>query len=214
MAKTIIEKLREQYRKAADEAQTRAEAVHLQEDNLQKLKQQQEAAALAEDFDKYEALAGQIRKAEGVLYVMQHAKPKAEPVTPEQAAEAWKEYADTWAKDMAQKWRNYKRSVSALRMEYEGLVRFQNDALKIRQEVAELAEQEPEAFTLEGWLPNKYLPNFPATFGALHVPEMAFFGQYEEWPENYNGETGRRFPAEGTLWAIVGRHEPIDNPTF
>lgn len=215
MAKTTIEKLREQYASAAAEATKKAQKVQEQEANLQELKQEQEAAAAAGDFDKYEDLAARISKAERFLYVMNHEKPKTDAVTEAQAAEAWEDYAKTWTQEMAKRWGLYKTALRELCKQYENLAKFQNEALKTRKEVAGMVAADPESFTLEGWLPNKPQPFFPRNTGDLHTPEFVFFGLHDEWiagePKPYQH---RNFPALDTLTAIVVRHEPVDNPEF
>lgn len=215
MAKTTIEKLREQYANAAAEATKKAQKVQGQEANLQALKQEQEAAAAAGDFDKYEDLAARISKAERFLYVMNHEKPKAEAVTEEQAREAWEDYAKAWAREMAKRWGLYKAALRELRKQYEGLVKYQNEALKTRKEVAGMVAADPDTFALEGWLPNNWQPNFPRNIGDLHAPEFVFFGLHNEWieeePKPYQPW---RFPALDTLTAIVVNHKPVDNPEF
>lgn len=215
MAKTTIERLREQYANAAAEATKKAQKVQEQEANLQALKQEQEAAAAAGDFDKYEDLAARISKAERFLYVMNHEKPKAEAVTEEQAREAWEDYAKAWAREMAKRWALYRSAIRELCKQYEGLICYQNEALKTRKEVAGMVAADPEAFALEGWLPNKPQPNFPGNTGDLHAPEFEFFGLHGEWlegaPKPYQY---RNFPALDTLSAIVVRHEPVEDPKF
>ena len=213
--KTAIDKLRERYQKAADEAQARADMVQAQEEALQGMRQQQEEAAQAEDFERFEALGEQIRQADNRLYVMKHAKPKAETVTKQDAIDAWEEYAKTWTKDQAQLWKDYRKAVSALREKYETLVRNQNTALKTRQEVASMADVEPDELNLEGWLPNNRLEFFPTNHGNLHAPEMDFFGKYEEWTRGSNRSFGGwTYQAEDTLRAVVVRREPVDEPRF
>lgn len=215
MAKTTIEQLRKQYENAATEAAKKAQKVQEQESTLRDLKQEQEAAAAAGDFDKYEDLAAKIAKAERVLYVMNHEKPKSEAVTEEQAREAWADYASGWAREMAKRWGLYKTALRELCRQYEGLVRYQNEALQIRKEVAGMVTADPESFALEGWLPNKPQPDFPQNTGNLWAPEFEFFGMHEEWlegePKPYKY---KNFPALDTLEAIVVRHEPVDNPEF
>lgn len=210
--KNSIDKLREQY-----EGQKRLEAekaaqIKELEAALATLRSEQEAAAENDNIAEYERKAEEIKKIESRIYVATKSAKNIQKVTPETIRDAWREYDASYSKGAEKQYSDYLKHVAEDCAEYEGCVKGQNAALKIRDELIAMGA-DPEELSLHWYLPNVGAPEgFPHNH-TINVPEFEFFAIHDFWKLN-PGKPSYAHNIINIINAVVKNHKPVDECEF
>lgn len=205
-----IDKLREKYNTAKAKAAERAAEIKRKETNLAELKAEQERAAAAGDLENYELFADKIRRAEMELFVYIKSTQISEIITPEDAANAWKEYADKNGGEVMRLYREYEKSRGQLVQKYQAAVLKQNEVLRARADLAEMTGTPASVYVLKEALPDSS-EHFPKN-AQIKAPEFAFFVASGEWKGKPNATA--EYAALDTLNSVVRLQQPLENPAF
>ena len=212
MAKLTIEQLRKQYHTAQERAAEKAEEIRQAEKDLAALRREQENAARAGDQEAFDAKAEEIQKAERRIYVLIKSSDTSGIVTPEDAREAWTNYAQTFGRSQGAKLAAYDKKRRELCRDYEDLIAGQNDALQAREEVAAMAGTDAGSYDLPEWIPTDAEQNAPQTFGG-YAPDAEYFTRAQLWPCNFDipGAPGRpHWAGIETANTIICHRRPIN----
>lgn len=180
------------------------------EEALVILNQELEAAAVAQDFDLYNAKEEQIRKMKNRIAVL--LKAGSDIITPEEARDAWNEYSGKYNKAFLAAYGEYVAHIKTLCGEYQDLVKMQNDALKIREDLAGMVDEDPKEYELEvlPYANNKPLPRVP----MINLPEMVFFTATGNWNTAPGGYLGYHWPSAETCSAVIGNKVSVPEVLF
>lgn len=206
-----IDKLRNTFRSLQQKEAEIAQKIKDQENRIADLKTAREAAAESGDYALFESLSNDVKKEENKLYVLtKQAAAMNLKLNPEQLKSAWMEYAADYRKSITKKLQSYNIDRHKLCLEYEGLLKDENEALKLREELAAMIAENPES------LPMDFLPveghQFPAN-AVFETPEARFFVSSGEWP--YKGGHGPgAYPGFDVCHSIMKLHEPVQDPDF
>ena len=214
--KSTIDSLRKAYRTAQEQAAARAEEIRQQEETLAGLKAEQEKAAADGDLEAYEAKGTEIRRAEGLLYVLIKSADAAGRITPEMAREAWTEYAEGFEKTQSEKLAAYAKKRRELCRDYEKLIDEQNAALNAREELAAMAGTDAGSYDLSAWIPLFGEENTPRSISGK-APDAEFFTKACLWPCHFDLPNAPGLPhwtGLETANKVICLREAVPRPDF
>lgn len=178
--KMTIETLRKKYQSAEANAAAREEEIKQAEADLALLKAQQEDAAANGNVEAYNALDDDIRKATNRITVLVKSAAASEKITPEDAANAWREYADAASKAQRKRIADYDQCVKDLADKYEACLIGQNEFLQTREEIGAMAGMFFGDFDSRAKLHRQFplpveLPGAGLDTDLRRFPELCFF---------------------------------------
>lgn len=203
-----IDKLREKQKSAKAKAAERAKTIREKEAALESLKKIQEDAAAAGDLGAYEVFADKVKHAEADLIVYIKSTAAAEIVTPEDAAAAWTEICDKTGGEVSRLYGDYTKARHELATKYEKAVLKQNEMLKARRDLADMAGVPEASFVVKDAIPDESV-DFPKNH-AMKGPEFAFFSAAGEWKQ----DGAWNYPALDTINTVVRNMKPVEDPRF
>lgn len=199
----------------------RHQAISEAESQIESLKAQLPELGRNGKTEEYKSTKQKIKDLEDDVEILK-LQGTIPPFGKAEAAEAWQNYVKEYNKSFEKKVAEYDKAKSGLAQMYADLVKSQNEALKKRELLADLAGISPD--DRSGWagnvgveyslFPLRYLPESPVTSFPkncrVETPELAFFVQSGLWTIG-GGYPVAAGDAVDVLWRVVHRHESADD---